>query len=47
MKLYEVLVMGSTLVLCALGVIWLLKDLYRQIETYEERCESSEDNKEE
>jgi len=46
MRLYEVLVMGSILVLCASGVIWLLKDLYRQIKTYEERCESIEEKEE-
>lgn len=47
MRLYELVVMGSILVLCAAGVVWLFKDMARQLKAYEERCESLDDDKEE
>ena len=43
----ELLCVGITLVLCGLGVAWLVYDLNNQIKTYEERCESLEEKEEE
>ena len=43
----EILCVGITLVICGLGVAWLIYDVQNQIKTYEERCESLEEKEEE
>lgn len=42
----ELLCVGITLVICGLGVAWLIYDLHNQIKSYEERCESLEEEEE-
>ena len=41
----ELVAVVSTLIVCGLGVTWLIYDLQKQIKTYEERCESKEEDK--
>ena len=43
----EILCVGTTLMICGLGVAWLIYDVQNQIKTYEERCESLEEKEEE
>lgn len=43
MRLYELVVMGSILVLCGAGITWLFVDMHRQFKALAERCESREE----
>ena len=39
----EIVAVVSTLIVCGLGAAWLVYDIQKQIKTYEERCESKEE----
>lgn len=43
MRMYELIVMGSMLVLCGAGLVWLIVDMNKQLKAYAERCESEEE----
>lgn len=40
MELFEIVVMGSILVLCGAGIAWLLVDMHKQLKAYEKQEEN-------
>lgn len=45
MKLYELVIMLVILCGCTGMIGWFLRDMYKQLKAYEERCESLEEDK--
>lgn len=46
MRIFELVIIGIILSGCVGCVCWALRDMYKHLKAYEERCESLEDDEE-